>query len=75
MISNVLDNTTELWMKKYIIGEIFSSVGATLSNCVERNFFRIRLQDGDAHVIVKGGAAPASALQVRYTSPGRVALL
>ena len=29
-IFNILDNTTELWMKKYIIGEIFSSGGATL---------------------------------------------
>ena len=25
-----MDNTTELWMTKYIIGEIFSSGGATL---------------------------------------------
>ena len=30
MIFNILDNTTELWMRKYIIGEIFSSGGATL---------------------------------------------
>ena len=30
MIFNILDNTTELWMTKYIIGEIFSSGGATL---------------------------------------------
>ena len=30
MISNILDNTTELWMTKYIICEIFSSGGATL---------------------------------------------
>ena len=30
MIINFLDNTTELWMTKYIIGEIFSSGGATL---------------------------------------------
>ena len=30
MIGNILDNTTELWMTKYIIGEIFSSGGATL---------------------------------------------
>ena len=30
MIFNILDNTTELWMTKYIIGEIFSSIGATL---------------------------------------------
>ena len=30
MIFNILDNTTELWMTKYIIGEIFCSVGATL---------------------------------------------
>ena len=31
MIFNILDNTsTELWMAKYIIGEIFSSGGATL---------------------------------------------
>ena len=27
---NILDNTTELYMTKYIIGEIFSSGGATL---------------------------------------------
>ena len=27
---NILDNTTELWMTKYITGEIFSSGGATL---------------------------------------------
>ena len=30
MIFNILDNSTELWMTKYIIGEIFSSSGATL---------------------------------------------
>ena len=30
MIFNILDNTTELWMTKYIIGEFFSSGGATL---------------------------------------------
>ena len=30
IIFNILDNTTELWMTKYIIGEIFSSGGATL---------------------------------------------
>ena len=30
MLFNILDNTTEVWMTKYIIGEIFSSVGATL---------------------------------------------
>ena len=30
MIYNILDKTTELWMTKYIIGEIFSSGGATL---------------------------------------------
>ena len=30
MIGNILDNTTELWMTKYIIGEIFNSGGATL---------------------------------------------
>ena len=30
MIFNILDNTTELWMTKYIIGEIFSFGGATL---------------------------------------------
>ena len=29
-IFNILDNTTELWMTKYIIGEILSSGGATL---------------------------------------------
>ena len=29
-IFNILDNTTELWMTKYIIGEMFSSGGATL---------------------------------------------
>ena len=30
MIFNILDSTTELWMTKYIIGEIFSSGGASL---------------------------------------------
>ena len=30
MIFNILDNTTELWMTKYKIGEIFSSGRATL---------------------------------------------
>ena len=30
MILNILDNTSELWMTKYIIGEIFSSGRATL---------------------------------------------
>ena len=52
MIFNILVNTTELWMTEYIIGEIFSSGGATLfkknlwSNCVQWracNFFRYRI--------------------------------
>ena len=30
MIFNIFDNTTKLWMTKYIIGEIFSSGRATL---------------------------------------------
>ena len=30
MIFNISDNTTELWMTKYIIGEFFSSSAATL---------------------------------------------
>ena len=30
MIFNILDNTTELYITKYIIGEIFSSSRATL---------------------------------------------
>ena len=30
MIFNILDNITKLWMTKYIIGECFSSGGATL---------------------------------------------
>ena len=30
MIFNILDNNTELYMKKYIIGEIFSSGVVTL---------------------------------------------
>ena len=30
MMGNILDNTTELYMIKYTIGEIFSSGGATL---------------------------------------------
>ena len=30
MIFNMLDNTTELYITKYIIGEIFSSGGAIL---------------------------------------------
>ena len=30
MIFNILDNTTDLYMTKYIIGEIFSSGRATL---------------------------------------------
>ena len=30
MIGNILDNTTELYMKKYTFGEIFSSRGETL---------------------------------------------
>ena len=29
-IFNIFDNTTEFWITKYIIGEIFSSGGATL---------------------------------------------
>ena len=28
IIFNILDNTTELWITNYIIGEIFSSGGA-----------------------------------------------
>ena len=39
MIFNILDNTTELWMTKYIIGEIFSSGGATLYKKLD--FFRV----------------------------------
>ena len=42
-IFNILDNTTELWMTKYAIGEIFSSGGATLyknySDQTVRDFF------------------------------------
>ena len=30
MVFNILDNITELWMTKYIIGDFFSSGGATL---------------------------------------------
>ena len=30
MVFNILDTNTELWMTKYIIGEFFSSGGATL---------------------------------------------
>ena len=30
MIFNILDNNTEFWMTKYIVGEIFSSGRATL---------------------------------------------
>ena len=39
MIFNILDNTTELWMTKYIIGEIFSSDGATLYK-IPSNLYR-----------------------------------
>ena len=53
-IFNILDNATELWMTKYIIGEIFSSGGATLyknpsdQNC-ERHTYQMREQFGNAH--------------------------
>ena len=48
MIFNILDNTTELWMTKYIIGEIFSSGGATLyknpsDQTVLSNFFHEKI--------------------------------
>ena len=47
MIFNILDNTTELWMTKYIIGEIFSSGGATLyknpSDQTVKNPLKIRI--------------------------------
>ena len=46
MIFNILDNTTELWMTKYIIDEIFSSGGATLykkpSDQTVSSFFHFR---------------------------------
>ena len=42
-IFNILDNTTELWMTKYIIGEIFSSGGATLyKNPSDQTVFLVR---------------------------------
>ena len=31
-IFNILDNTTELWMTRYLIGDLFSSGGETLYN-------------------------------------------
>ena len=52
MVFNILDNNTELWMTKYIIGEIFSSGGATLyknpsdqtvSDAKKLHFFCIRI--------------------------------
>ena len=42
---NILDNTTELWMTKYIIGEFFSSGGATLyKNHSDQTVFLSRLK-------------------------------
>ena len=42
MIFNILDNTPELQMTKYIIGEIFSSGGATLyKNPPDQNVYYI----------------------------------
>ena len=47
MIFNILDNTTELWMTKYIIGEIFSFGSATLyknpSDQTMENFLKQKL--------------------------------
>ena len=36
-----MDNTTELWMTKYIIGEIFSSGGVTLYKNPSDQFVRV----------------------------------
>ena len=45
MLCNILDNTTELWMTKYIIGEIFSSGGATLyKNPSDQTVYSLRLE-------------------------------
>ena len=42
MIRNILDNTTELYMKKYTFGEIFSSRGETLcKNPSDQTVFRV----------------------------------
>ena len=55
MIFNILDNTTELWMTKYIIGEIFSSSGATLyNNHTDQNVSQTVLY----YVFVTGGQKP-----------------
>ena len=41
MILNILDNATELWMTKYIIGESFSSGGVTLyKNLSDQTVYR-----------------------------------
>ena len=44
-IFNILDNTTELYMTKYIIGEIFSSGRATLyKNPSDQTACSVRLE-------------------------------
>ena len=44
-VFNILDNTTELWMTKYIIGEFFSSGGATLyKNPSDQTVFNQQIQ-------------------------------
>ena len=46
MIFNILDNTTELWMTKYIIGESFSSGETTLyKNHSDQTVTRQKLQE------------------------------
>ena len=43
MIGNILDNTTELYMIKYTLGEIFSSRGETLcKNPSDQTVFFLR---------------------------------
>ena len=47
-IFNILDNTTELWVTNYIIGDFFSSGGATLyKNSSDQTVLYIFKQTGD----------------------------
>ena len=55
----IADNTTELWMTKYIIGEIFSSGGATLSkNPSDQTVCRLTRRLLEPHTMTVGVQQP-----------------
>ena len=71
MIFNILDNTTELWLTKYIIGEIFSSSGATLyRNPSDQTVCTEHMEQVPAKAVANKSAEIISDFIVQYSSTG-----